>query len=100
VSKFFSEPTVRLFLRALLVAGVTFATKFVDTSGHVTYSAAAVHAALVGAGLAFAEVFTPLNSLVGVFKGGSTVTPKQATTYQPAAAVTPPVRRSHAKKPA
>lgn len=71
MSKFFAEPTVRLFLRALLVAAVTFATKFVDSSGHVTYSAAALHAALVGAGLAFAEIFTPLNSLVGVFRGGT-----------------------------
>lgn len=71
MQKFFSEPEVRLFLRALLVAAVTFASKFVviDPSGiHVSYQAAFLGAALSGAVLAFAEIFTPLNNLVGVFK--------------------------------
>jgi len=78
IKQFFAEPTVRLFLRALLVAGLTFAAKFVDTSGHVTYSAATVHAALTGSGLAFAEIFTPLNNIVGIFKLGTPALPTAA----------------------
>lgn len=71
--RFFQEPVVRLFLRALLAGAVAFAMKFVDSSGHVTYSAAALHAAIVGGGLAFAEVFTPLNKLVGLFAAATQV---------------------------
>jgi hypothetical protein len=69
MQRFFAEPVVRLFLRALLAAGIAFATKYVDKSGNIANNQAALSAALVGAGLAFAEVFTPLNQLVGVFKG-------------------------------
>lgn len=83
---FFAEPVVRLFLRALLAAGVAFAMKFVDVSGHITYSSAALHAAIVGAGLAFAEVFTPLNSLVGLFKGDlANVVPAPPAPIEPPA---------------
>lgn len=72
--KFFAEPTVRLFLRALLVAGVVFSSKFflLNPSGqHVTYTTAGLGAAIAGAVLAFGEVFTPLNALVGHAKPGS-----------------------------
>lgn len=78
LGKFFAEPVVRLFLRALLVGLATFLTKFVDSGGHLTTSAAGLHACLVGAGLAFAEVFTPLNSIVGIWKGASAVPAKSA----------------------
>lgn len=78
--QFFKEPEVRLFLRALLAAAITFSTKFVDASGHVTYSAASLHAALVGAGLVFAELFTPLNNIVGIFKDPGVATYPQVAT--------------------
>jgi hypothetical protein len=71
VKAFFGEPVVRLFLRALLVACVTFATKFFvfdPTGNHVTYQMAALGAAATSAALAFAETFTPLNGLVGILK--------------------------------
>lgn len=60
----FKNPTVRLALRAL-VAGVAAALVIVQHSG---YSKAAWQGAIVAGVLAFAEVFTPLNSIVGVFK--------------------------------
>lgn len=75
---FFKEPVVRLFLRALVAAGVAFATKFlvVDPSGgHISYQSSALTAALVGGLLAFCETFTPLNQLVGLFAGGQQTTP-------------------------
>lgn len=68
---FFGEPVVRLFLRALVAGGVAFASKFLvfDPSGaHISYQSAALTSALVGGLLAFSEVFTPLNSIVGVLK--------------------------------
>jgi hypothetical protein len=68
MSRLFSQPEVRLFLRALLAGAVAFAMKFVDSSGHVTYSSAGLHAAIVAAALSFGEIFTPLNTLLGLFK--------------------------------
>jgi hypothetical protein len=68
MKKFFAEPIVRLFLRALLVGVVAFASKWVDPSGHVSYSAAALRGSLTFGVLQFAEIFTPLNNLVGIFK--------------------------------
>lgn len=59
--KLFRNPTVRLALRAL-VAGVTVVATAYFHTGSVT------RAVIVGGVLAFAEIFTPLNSLVGVFK--------------------------------
>lgn len=85
---FFKEPVVRLFLRALVAAGVAFATKFlvVDPSGgHISYQSSALTAALVGGILAFCETFTPLNQLVGLFAGG-----QQATVVPPADPIEPP----------
>ena len=75
------------FFRALLAAGLAFASKYVDKSGQISYSAASLRAALVGGGLAFSEVFTPLNGLAGVFKlaGGSTA------ASAPVAPIEPPV---------
>lgn len=67
----FEQPEVRLFLRALVAAGIAFAAKFAvvqPAGGHVAYGSQALTAALVGGGLAFAETFTPLNNLVGLFK--------------------------------
>jgi hypothetical protein len=77
MSKFFAEPVVRLFLRSLLIAVTVFLSKFViidPTGQHITYSTASLGAAVTAAVYAFASVFTPLNSLVGVFKG-DTATP-------------------------
>lgn len=68
---FFDNPEVRLFLRAALVAAMTFATKFlvIDPTTHtISYSSAALSAALVSAVYAFASIFTPLNKTVGLFK--------------------------------
>lgn len=61
MKKLLANPTVRLALRALL-AGVTVVASAYLHTGSVT------RAVIVGAVLAFAEVFTPLNSLVGLFK--------------------------------
>ncbi len=73
--KIFSNPEVRLFLRALLVGVSTFVVSLnVDTGGHVHYSQAGLYGCIVSGFLAFAEVFTPLNSLVGVFKGPAAAT--------------------------
>lgn len=68
MTKLLSNPTVRLALRAL-VAGLG------------VVAAAYVHTGSIGKGvivsaiLVFAELFTPLNPLVGIFKGGVTPTP-------------------------
>lgn len=75
--KFFAEPVVRLFLRALLIATTVFGAKFmvIDPTGiHITYTATALSAALTSAVYSFASVFTPLNSLVGVWKAAITPT--------------------------
>lgn len=68
--RFFQDPVVRLFLRALLAGGIAFSAKYLPaaTGGHVSDTAASLRACLVAGGLAFAEVFTPLNSLVGLFR--------------------------------
>lgn len=63
----FSNPTVRLALRAL-VAGATTALLFVQNSSDGT---AAWKGAIAAGVLAFCEVFTPLNALVGWFKGAA-----------------------------
>lgn len=86
---FFDKPEVRLFLRALIAAGMAFATKFlvIDPSGgHISYQSSALNAALVGGLLAFAETFTPLNQLVGLFARGGAATAVAA----PAAPIEPP----------
>lgn len=74
------DPTVRLMLRALSAAALAFLGKLAviqPVAGHVPYGSQALQAALVGGGLAFVEVFTPLNNLVGV--GKKTDTPPALT---------------------
>lgn len=66
MGKLFANPTVRLAGRAL-VAGVLAALVLLQSSSDW---ATAWKSAVVAGGLAFCEVFTPLNSLVGLFKGG------------------------------
>lgn len=61
MKKYLSNPTVRLALRALVAAVTVVASAYLHT-GSVT------RAVIVGAVLAFAEIFTPLNSIVGLFK--------------------------------
>lgn len=66
MSKLFANPVVRLALRALL-AGVLAAAALLQGSspsdGSVAWKSAAV-----GGIMAFCEVLTPLNQLVGPFK--------------------------------
>lgn len=64
MTKLLSNPTARLAGRAL-VAGVAAALVLFQTSSDWT---TVWKSALVAGVLAFCEVFTPLNSLVGVFK--------------------------------
>jgi hypothetical protein len=92
MSRFFAQPEVRLFLRAILAGAVAFAMKFVDSAGHVNYSSAGLHAAIVAGALSFGEIFTPLNSLVGLFQQGQVsgsaapIEPPGDTTEAPAKA--------------
>lgn len=58
-----ANPTVRLAGRALVAAVIVVLTQIHASGGTIAWKALAV-----GAGLAFVEVFTPLNALVGVFK--------------------------------
>lgn len=59
-----SNPWVRLAGRALVAGVISGATAYNSSStGSIAW-----HAAAVAGGLAFCEVFTPLNALVGVFK--------------------------------
>lgn len=67
-AKLFSNPWVRLAGRAA-VAGAVSALAQIHTASDGTLT---WHAAVVAGALAFCEVFTPLNQLVGLFK-------KQAT---------------------
>lgn len=69
--KFFADPVVRLALRALVAGGIAAATAYKATGGTIAW-----HGLVVAAGLAFCEVFTPLNSLVGVFKIASKPQPR------------------------
>lgn len=63
MTKLLSNPTVRLAGRALLVAVITILTQLGNSDGSIAWKTI-----LVAGGLAFAEVFTPLNQLVGPFK--------------------------------
>lgn len=66
MKQLFANPTIRLAGRAL-VAGLISALISLQHSS-TGNGTVAWHAAIVAGGLAFAEVFTPLNALVGVFK--------------------------------
>lgn len=60
----FANPTVRLAGRAIAAAIFTALTQIHNSNGgQIAWQSVAV-----GAGLAFCEVFTPLNGVVGVFK--------------------------------
>lgn len=63
MNKLFANPTVRLALRAILAGGVAAAASYKSAGGAIVW-----HALAVAFVLAFAEVFTPLNAIVGVFK--------------------------------
>jgi hypothetical protein len=63
ISRLFANPTVRLAGRAVVAAAIVAATQLHASGGTIAWKSLAV-----GAGLAFCEVFTPLNALVGVFK--------------------------------
>jgi hypothetical protein len=63
MKKLLSNPTVRLAGRALVAAAIVALTQVHASGGTIAWKSLAV-----GAGLAFVEVFTPLNQLVGVFK--------------------------------
>lgn len=64
MSKLLSNAKVRLAGRAIL-AGVLAAVVQINTAPDGTLS---WRSAVVAGGLAFCEIFTPLNSLVGFFK--------------------------------
>lgn len=64
VTKLLANPYTRLAARALL-AGVVSAVVQLHSSSDGTL---AWHAAVVAGALAFAEVFTPLNQLAGLWK--------------------------------
>jgi len=59
-----SNPTVRLAGRAVLVGLITILTQIGNSDGSIAW-----RTILVAGGLAAAELFTPLNSLVGLNKG-------------------------------
>lgn len=63
MQKLFSNPYARLAGRALAAAALAAIVSLQQSSGTIAWRAVAV-----GAGLAFLEVFTPLNALVGVLK--------------------------------
>lgn len=79
MTKLLANPTVRLALRAAVAGAIAAATLYHSSGGTIAWKALAV-----AGGLAFAEVFTPLNSIVGVFKVA-------AEKPAPTPLVTPPV---------
>jgi hypothetical protein len=70
MNKLFANPTVRLAARALVAAAIVALTQIHASGGTIAWRSLAV-----GAALAFVEVFTPLNALVGVFKSQTPTTP-------------------------
>jgi hypothetical protein len=67
IAQIFSNPTVRLAARAIVAAAIVAVTQIHAASGGTV----AWRSLAVGCGLAFCEIFTPLNALVGVFKAAS-----------------------------
>ena len=63
MKKLFADPVVRLALRAIVAGAIAAATVYKTSGGNIAW-----HGLVVAAGLAFCEVFTPLNSLVGLWK--------------------------------
>lgn len=70
MKKLFANPTVRLAGRAIVAGAIAAATLYHSSGGTIAWKSLAV-----AAGLAFVEIFTPLNSLVGVFKGAPAPAP-------------------------
>lgn len=67
MKKLFANPTVRLAGRAIVAALIVAITQIHNSNGgQIAWQSIAV-----GAGLAFVEVFTPLNAIVGVFKSST-----------------------------
>lgn len=64
MKKALANPTVRLAGRAAVAGLIAAATLYHSSGGTIAWKALAV-----AGGLAFCEIFTPLNSIVGVFKG-------------------------------
>ena len=80
IRRLFADPTFRLAGRAVIAALIVVVTQIHNSNGgEIAWQAVAV-----GAGLAFVEVFTPFNSLVGVFR---TIAPAR-----PVPPVVPPVK--------
>ena len=71
VKKALKTPAARLVGRAL-VAGVTAGVVYYRA--HATTGSSTWHAAIVAGVLAAAELFTPLNPIVGLFKTGASKT--------------------------
>lgn len=66
-----TSPQLRLIGRALLVAVLSFLTQL---QGSTSWDSSLLKSALVGAVLAGAEYFTPLNATVGVGSASSVPT--------------------------
>ena len=62
----FANATVRLAARAIVAGAIAAISSYQASGGTIAW-----HALAVAGGLAFCEVFTPLNALVGVFKGAA-----------------------------
>lgn len=62
MGKLFANPQVRLAGRAIVAGLIAAATLYHQSGGAIAWKSV-----VVAAGLAFCEVFTPLNQLVGVF---------------------------------
>ena len=67
MKKLLADPTIRLAFRALFAAAIVAVTQINAASGGTI----AWRSLAVGAGLAYCEIFTPLNSLVGLFKAAA-----------------------------
>ena len=66
----FANATVRLAGRAIVAGAIAALTLYHSSGGTIAWKSLAV-----ASGLAFCEIFTPLNSIVGVFKGPTAATP-------------------------
>lgn len=63
MTRLLANPYVRLGLRAAVAGAIAAVSVYQASGGTVAW-----HALAGAAALAFCEVFTPLNALVGVFK--------------------------------
>lgn len=67
MKKLLANPKVRLAGRAAVAGGLAALALWHSSGGTIAWKSLAV-----AAGLAFCEVFTPLNAVVGVFKKPAT----------------------------